>query len=184
MNIYYFTPYSLEKNLGAAYNHYMELLPSDEDWACFTDGDAMFLTPDWGHLIQNAVESHPETGMFTCYTNRVGNKQQLYRGIFNENRDLLAHRNVAKVCHETGKNRTKELTRPISGIMMIIQKKTWRQFLFKDGLLTVDNDISARLLQAGLKIRLIESIYMVHYYRMAEGKKYKKHLEVPKNNFL
>jgi GT2 family glycosyltransferase len=179
MNIYYFTPYALNKNLGAAYNHYMELLPNDDDWACFIDGDAMFLTPDWGHLIQKAIEAFPETGMFTCYTNRVGNKQQLYRGIFSNNQDMGAHRNIAKVCHEIGKNRTKKLSGPISGVMMIIQKKTWREFLFKDGLLSVDNDISKRLLQAGKEIRLIESIYLLHYYRMAEGKKYKKHLEVP-----
>jgi GT2 family glycosyltransferase len=184
MAIYYFTPYALDKNLGAAYNHYMELLPEDDDWACFIDGDAMFLTPDWGHLIQKAIEDYPETGMFTCYTNRIGNKQQLYRGIFSENRDVVAHRNIAKVCHETGKNRTRQLSRPISGIMMIIQKRTWKQFPFKDGLLTVDNDISARLLNAGLKVRLIESIYMLHYYRMAEGKKYKKHLQLPQKTML
>lgn len=184
MAIYYFTPYALDKNLGAAYNHYMELLPEDDDWACFIDGDAMFLTPDWGHLIQKAIEDYPETGMFTCYTNRIGNKQQLYRGIFSENRDMVAHRNIAKVCHETGKNRTRVLSRPISGIMMIIQKRTWKQFPFKDGLLTVDNDISARLLNAGLKVRLIESIYMLHYYRMAEGKKYKKHLQLPPKTLL
>jgi GT2 family glycosyltransferase len=176
MAIYYFTPYAPDKNLGAAYNHYMELLPTDDDWACFIDGDAMFLTPDWGHLIQKAVEKFPETGMFTCYTNRVNNKEQLYRGVFNHNRDMIAHRNIARVCHEIGKNRAKKLTRMISGVMMIIQKKTWREFPFCNGLLGVDNDISKRLLDAGKEIRLIESIYLLHYYRLAEGRTYKKHL--------
>jgi GT2 family glycosyltransferase len=176
MNIYYSKPYALDKNLGAAYNRYMELLPNDDDWMCFLDGDTMFLSPDWGHLIQKAIEKYPETGMFTCYTNRVGNKQQLYRGIFNNNRDMVAHRNIARVCHEIGKNRVKKLTRMISGVMMIIQKKTWKEFPFKDGLLTVDNDISKRLLDAGKEIRLIESTYLLHYYRLAEGRTYKKHL--------
>jgi len=142
MNIYYFTPYSLDKNLGAAYNQYMELLPSDDDWACFLDGDTMFLTFDWGHLIQNAVESHPEAGMFTCYTNRVNNPNQCYRKYFSENRNIVAHRNIAKVCRETCKNRVKELTRSISGMMMIIQKKTWKQFPFIEGIIGVDTDIS------------------------------------------
>jgi len=176
MAIYYFTPFALDKNLGAAYNDYMELLPNDNDWACFIDGDTMFLTPDWGELIQDAIDEHPEAGMFTCYTNRVNNQQQLYRGKFNNNSDIIAHRNIAKVCHEIGKNRVKALTRIISGVMMIIQKKTWKEFPFTDGLLGVDNDISQRLLNAGKPIYLIQSIYLLHYYRMAEGRTYKNHL--------
>jgi GT2 family glycosyltransferase len=90
---------------------------------------------------------------------------------------MIAHRNIARVCHETGKNRAKKLTRMISGVMMIIQKKTWRAFPFCDGLLGVDNDISKRLLDAGKEVRLIESIYLLHYYRLAEGRTYKKHLK-------
>jgi GT2 family glycosyltransferase len=176
MPIYYFTPYALDKNLGAAYNHYMELLPGNDDWACFLDGDTMFLSPDWGHLIEKAISEFPDTGMFTCYTNRVNNKEQLYRGVFNNNRDIIAHRNIALVCHEIGKNRAKKLTRMVSGMMMIIQKKTWREFPFSDGLLGVDNDISQRLLNAGKEVRLIESIYLFHYYRLAEGRTYKNHL--------
>jgi len=179
MDIFYFTPYATDKNLGAAYNRYMELLPNDDDWACFTDGDTMFLTTDWGHTIQNAIENNPNAGMFTCYTNRVNNKEQLYRGNFNPNRDIIAHRNIAKVCHEIGKNRVKKLERMISGVMMIIQKKTWKEFRFGDGLLGVDNDISKRMLKAGKQILLIESIYLMHYYRLAEGRTFTEHLKLP-----
>lgn len=177
MGIYYFTPYSLDGNLGAAYNDYMELLPADEDWACFIDGDAKFLTPDWGEIIANTIKLHPEAGMFTCYTNRVNNPQQLYRGKFSEVRDIVHHRNIAKVCRELGKNKVKVLNRMISGVMMVIQKSTWKKFKFKDGLLGVDNDISQRLINAGKPIYLMEGIYMLHYYRMAEGRTYKKHLQ-------
>jgi GT2 family glycosyltransferase len=176
MAVYYFTPYALDKNLGAAYNHYMNLLPKNNDWACFTDGDTMFLTFDWGHLIQKAIDEHPDTGMFTCYTNRVNNPNQCYRKQFSENRSIVAHRNIAKVCRETCKNRVKTLDRAISGMMMIIQKKTWREFPFADGIIGVDTDISKRLLAAGKRILLIESIYLLHYYRLAEGGKYKEHL--------
>jgi len=178
MGIYYFTPFALDKNLGAAYNKYMELLPDDNDWACFTDGDAMFLTPDWGELIDRVVAEHPEAGMFTCYTNRVNNQQQLYRGRFSENCDIIAHRNIAKVCRTLYINRVKQLSRMISGVMMIIRKKTWREFPFEDGLLGVDNAISKRLLDAGKTVYLIEGIYMLHYYRMAEGRKYTSHLQL------
>lgn len=177
MAVYYFTPFAADKNLGAAYNHYMKLLPNDDDWACFLDGDVMFLTPDWGLLVERAIGLHPDCGMFTCYTNRVNNKEQLYRGYFSNGRDMVAHRNIARVCHETGKRRHRKLTRMISGMMMVIQKRTWYDFPFSDGLLGVDNDISKRLLKAGRDIRLIESLYLLHYYRLAEGRTYKKHLK-------
>lgn len=176
--IYYFTPYALDKNLGAAYNHYMELLPNDDDWACFIDGDACFLTPDWGSVISNVVDQYPDTGMFTCYTNRIANPQQLYCGKFSENADIRYHRNIAIVCRQVNPHKVSDLSRPISGIMMIIQKKTWRDFPFKDGLLSVDNDISNRLLKAGKKVRLIKGIYMFHYYRFNEGRKNVKHLQI------
>jgi len=177
--IYYFTPYSLDKNLGAAYNHYMELLPNDDDWACFTDGDTMFLSSDFGHIINEVVEKFPDTGMFTCYTNRVSNKFQRYGGGFSEVADIRHHRNIAIVCERTGRGKILELNGMISGMMMIIQKKTWYDFPFKDGLLSVDNDISKRLLIAGEKILLIKGIYLLHYYRLAEGRGYKKHLQIP-----
>lgn len=176
--IYYFTPFALDGNLGAAYNQYMQLLPNDDDWACFVDGDAMFMTPDFGKVIADVVEKNPETGMFTCYTNRVANKEQLYRGIFSESADMLHHRDIAFVCRSVMADKTEELTRPISGVMMLIQKRTWKEFPFKDGLLSVDNDISRRLMQAGRKVLLMRGIYLLHYYRMREGRRNTKHLEV------
>jgi GT2 family glycosyltransferase len=176
MKVYYFTPYATDKNLGAAYNEYMQLLPNDDDWACFLDGDVMFLIPDWGDVIHQAIEKHPDTGMFTCYTNRVNNPQQLYRGSFNENGDIRAHRNIAIACREINRCRAIPLTRVISGMMMIIQKKTWKEFRFTDGLLKVDTDISRRLLKSGKPVRLIQGIYLLHYYRMNEGRKYTEHL--------
>ncbi len=177
MDIYYFKPWASDGNLGKAYNKYMQLLPDDDDWACFLDGDTMFLVPDWGELIEKAIRENPNTGMFTCYTNRVNNPEQLYRGKFSEIHDIIAHRNIAKVCREIGRNKIKPLTRMISGMMMIIQKKTWKEFHFSDGLLGVDSDISQRLLDAGKPVCLIPSIYLLHYYRMAEGRTYKKHLQ-------
>jgi GT2 family glycosyltransferase len=176
MKVYYFTPYATNKNLGAAYNEYMELLPNDDDWACFLDGDTMFLIPDWGNIIQQAIEKHPDTGMFTCYTNRVNNPQQLYRGMFSENGDIRAHRNIAIACRELHPYQVTPLSRVISGMMMVIQKKTWKEFRFGDGLLGVDTNISRRLLKAGKPVMLMQGIYLLHYYRMNEGRHSTEHL--------
>jgi GT2 family glycosyltransferase len=176
--IYYFTPYSFEKNIGDAYNQYMELLPNDEDWACFIDGDAMFLIPDFGHVIADVVERYPDTGMFTAYTNRVANRQQLYRGKFSDNADIRYHRNIARVCKEVNHHNVTDLQLPISGVIMVIQKKTWKEFPFSEGMLGVDNDISRRMLQSGRKVQLMQGIYMLHYYRFNEGREHTKHLQL------
>ncbi|MFA5420045.1 MAG: hypothetical protein WC341_16450 [Bacteroidales bacterium] len=175
--IYYFTPYSFEKNIGDAYNQYMELLPDDEDWACFIDGDACFLIPDFGHVIAGVVEKYPDAGMFTGYTNRVANIQQLYRGKFSDNADIRYHRNIARVCREVNHCKVTELNLPISGVIMVIQKKTWREFNFSEGMLGVDNDISRRLIRAGRKVMLMQGIYMLHYYRFNEGRRNTQHLQ-------
>ena len=73
MNIYTLIPYDLEKNLGGAYNKFMDLL-EDDDWAVFLDHDAMFTTTDWMKTIQETITQNPEYGFFTCLTNRIGSE--------------------------------------------------------------------------------------------------------------
>ena len=58
--IYHRTVWATDKNIGAAYNREMELLPNDSDYACFLDADAMFLTPYFGSLIESVVKEYPE----------------------------------------------------------------------------------------------------------------------------
>jgi len=41
----------------------------------------------------------------------------------------------------------------------------------------VDSKISYAVLEAGLKIRLIKELYILHYCRLAEGMDYDKHLK-------
>ena len=96
MKIYYFTPFALDKNLGGAYNEYMQMLPNDDDWACFVDADTMFLCSDFGKQIHAVVSKYPDAGMFTCYTNRVGNQAQLYGGYMGKIADVRYHKRLAQ----------------------------------------------------------------------------------------
>lgn len=66
--IFYGTPYSIEKRLGRAYNTFMVLLPQPMDFGCLSDGDTMFTTPDYGHLIQRVVEETPACRLFYAPT--------------------------------------------------------------------------------------------------------------------
>ena len=68
--IYFFTPYSFEKKLFEAYDGYMDLVPNDNDWVCFLDGDTFFFENNFGHQIREYTERYPEAGMFTSYASR------------------------------------------------------------------------------------------------------------------
>lgn len=173
--IYYFTPSSTDKNLGMAYNLYAQLLKTD-DWMCLQDRDVMFLQEDYLHIIQETVDKHPEVSLFTCLTNRVGNPRQCYKGEISEDPNILNHYDIAK---SLGSQRTDVVytENVISGHLMLIQKKTWSKIGgAKNGLLSVDNDISRKVLASGGKIGIMQGLYVFHYYRMKSGRLDKSHL--------
>lgn len=175
--IYFFTPYSQTKEFGVACNNHCRLVPNDEDWICIMDGDCMFLTPDFGTVMQQYIDKYPETGLFTCLTNRVGTDSQMWPGMFEE-KDILEHRKVAMELRDKKHLEVKELGKFISGYLMLFKKSTWLKvggFVTK-GVLAVDNHFSSAIYNRQMKIRLMESLYVLHYYRMAEGVHDKSHL--------
>jgi len=94
--IYYFSPFSVEKNLGAAYNQHMALI-GDDDYAVLTDGDTCFLTPDYGMIISQYIAAHPNA-VLTCWTNRINEKaeQQWKHAELRESSDMKLHLEIAK----------------------------------------------------------------------------------------
>lgn len=146
----------------------MSLLPNDDDWMCFTDLDTCFLDPKDPEKIEYFIDKYPDTGIFTCYTNRVGNKYQLLNGIKSEDSDILNHIKIAKSISGD----CKEIKSIISGMCMIVKKSTWSKVGgFQNGLLGVDNKFSHIVLRYGMKIRLIESVYLFHVYRLDTNSK-------------
>lgn len=177
MQIHYMTPFALDKNLGAGYNRCFELVKKQEDYICFVDADAMFLTPDYGSQLFEIVKKNPGAGMFTCLTNRVANKMQLYKGKVSEDPDIRNHRRIAMSLQMSHRHTLKRVRRPVSGVLMMVQKKVWLSHRFPNGLLGVDNTFTQRLLDAGLPVYVMMGVYVFHYYRFVEGIKYKKHLQ-------
>jgi len=176
--IYYVVPYSLTKNIGEAYNDYMKLIPRDKDFACFMDGDIMFLNFDWGHIIQEVVDQLPDAGLISCYTNRISkNKLQLYG---EDSSDILVHRLIAKQLDKEHRGEYLKINKKVSGFLMVIQKRTWKEMggfpAIPGKILDIDGLISRRILSMGKHIYLMEGLYVFHYYRMAEGRKFKDHL--------
>ncbi len=177
MSIFYFVPYSLERNIGKAYNQYMALLPNDNDYGVLMDGDTMFLTFDWGHAIAEVIKKVPNAGIITCQTNRIRQKKQLYD---ESSPDILVHRLIAKTLDEKYRGQVRKINTHISGFFMAIQKKTWKQvgkFPEADGkLLTIDNAFSRKVMKSNKDIYLMRGMYVFHYYRFAEGKNHTGHL--------
>lgn len=189
--IYFFTPYSFEKKLFEAYDTYMNLLPNENDWACFLDGDTLFFENNFGHQIQEHINRYPDTGIFTSYASRSSYHFMVPKGTNQESDSIIYHRNRSKEIYDQLHGKVKEINDHISGHMLCIKKSTWaliRPQLLKvcDGanLLGVDTQISNQILGIGLKIRLIRGIYLFHYYRLVEGKGYKQHLMDQKINVL
>ena len=110
--IYYSIPYSTQKNIGACYNSVMENLPNDKDFACFVDGDTIFTTSNFGDQISQVVGENPNVRFFTCYTNRIGYKQQIYPLVDKDNNDIEYHRELGKSLQE--ENGTKCIILPNS----------------------------------------------------------------------
>jgi GT2 family glycosyltransferase len=180
--IYFFIPYSTEKDLGKCYNEMMSLLPNDEDYACFTDGDAMFTTHNFGHQIKEITETYPEVPLFTAMTNRVGTKYQCVGGVW-ETEALKIHWEIgaqfAQEDYLTCADITnKAIESPFSGVLILLRKKEWKDCGgFKEGIgmLGADNSIHQRIVNMGKKVYLMTGVYVLHWYRGGEAKN-KQHL--------
>lgn len=178
MTIHVKTPYAEDKNLGRAYNQAFEDI-EERDWVCLIDHDVMFLTPDAIGLMYEYVRSFPETGIFTCYTNRIHPLavDQLLDGKVNENTCVKYHSERAYNQKRFGITVT-EVNHVISGFLMLISKKTWRAMKFPETgkCLGVDNFFSQAILGAKKKIYRMNSLYVWHSYRLQNGITNKDHL--------
>ena len=170
--IYYFTPYSTEKNLGKYYNECMAMIPFGS-WACFTDGDAMFTTPDFGHQLEDIVRLYgDEYKLFTAKTNRVGTKYQCVEGVWDID-CMSTHRNIGKMLQLNKRLELNDITNapPMSGVLMLLEKNTWNKSnKFKEaGLLGIDNSIHYSIRNTGNRVGLMEGVYIQHFYRNGSG---------------
>lgn len=170
--IYYFTPYSTEKNLGKYYNDCMAMIP-DGSWACFTDGDAMFTTVNFGHQLEEVILQNPEYSLFTCLTNRVGTIYQTVEGVWGDN-DIYRHRMLGDYLQRDNDVQVEDITNnpPLSGVLMLLNKKAWfNSDRFKEGgMLGIDNSIHRSIKNSGGKVGLMLGVYLFHWYRGGDRK--------------
>ena len=181
--IWFFTPYDQQKKLLWAIDRYFELIKNPDDWVVICDGDTAFLTPDFGAQLLQYTQSYPDTGLFTCYASRCHYGIQVPKGVNIFSDSILYHHEIAKRQALDFKNEVLEISRKIAGHLMILKKGTWDRIKEEvyskarsKNILGVDTQISYAILEAGLKIRLMKGIYILHYCRLAEGMDYNNHL--------
>lgn len=181
--IWFFTPYSIEKKMFSAWDKYMDLVPNPDDWVCMMDGDILFLRSDFGHHIQAYIDRYPDTGIFTCYASRSGTPYMMPEKNISTNSSIIDHRIKAEKHYKYQNLEVADIEKRVTGHLMVIKKATWlsirnqvsEKCIDKD-ILSVDSAISNTVLACGMKIRLMKGIYVLHYYRLVEGAKSKKHL--------
>lgn len=173
------TPFALDKNLGKAYNLAFKGL-SDDDWVCLIDHDVMFLTPNAVRIMYEYIEEFPDTGIFTCWTNRIHElaKDQLVFDVPSDNTDIrfwIAEANLQESV--VAKFKATEIKHEISGFLMLVSKKVWNKIKFNETgkALGVDNDFSLNVLASGKKILRMDRLLVWHTYRI-ENIRDKSHL--------
>ncbi len=187
MHIHYFNPFSIKRDFVEEIDYYMSLVPLPHDWACFRDGDTMFVRGDYGNCINQYVTKYPETGLFTCYASRCHYSFQVPEITDMDNPSISYHREIANQLHAEFQpgQQTDIINQRIAGHMMLLRKSTWlkirtvvfRKVRYKNlQLLGVDTQISKAVLQTGMDIKLMKGIYLVHYLRFNEGFKNATHL--------
>lgn len=175
--IYYSIPFNSDKNLGRSYNDFMHILPRNDDYACFVDGDTIFTTPNYGVIIENIVNENKDVGCFTAITNRVACKWQIAPGVDINNNDMAYHRKFGQNIQEVYGTYCEDVTNkgandPMSGFLILIKKSVWLKcgkFLEKK-MLGIDNDIHEKILKKNEKMYMMKGVYLYHWYRWPDIK--------------
>ena len=172
------TPFRIDKNLGLAYNEEFALCP-DGDWLCLIDHDVLFLTPDAVNIMELYVEKYPDTGLFTCFTNRIHPLaiNQLVDGVPSDN-DCIGYWQERAYNQKRLLPQVTPIGHEVSGFLMLISKAVWQSvggFLDTGVALGVDNKFSWRLLHAGKSIARMDALLVWHSYRLKDIKD-KSHL--------
>lgn len=158
------TPFSLEGDLGKAYNEALELLP-DDAWAVLMDHDMMLTTREWYRQLEEAVAFIPHAGAIVAMANRIAAPWQQIGDP--DNHDVAHHRQFGR---ERLKARTLldiTNTKGFGGVLFALSKAAWREVGgFAEGAtLCVDHSIHFKLRDAGRRIYLLESLYVYHWRR-------------------
>jgi hypothetical protein len=178
--IYHIQPYACDLHYGREINKHIDLLP-DDAWIVLRDYDTLWLSPNYGVIINNAIASYPDTDLFTVQTNRLGNPKRCYNGIRSKESDIEKHLIIAQEQELKHEHRCIDVAdRTVAGMVMIFPKRVWLENPFDD-LKIIDQQASfdvrwTRKIKG--PIRKIMGLYIWHTYRLGKVVQSTQHLEI------
>ena len=173
----YIVGWDTNKNIGRSLNRQIERMGEDE-WVVVTDGDACFMTPYFGKIIEDAIMRYPDTSLFGCYTNRIGLNYQTIDGQISENYNALYHKRIAEDRANKYWSQCHKIDSTVAGFFMCFPRKVWEDNKFNEELFDAtgyngkgalfDYLFCEKLIKENHNIRLIRGLYMFHFYRAGE----------------
>jgi len=166
------------KDLGFYYNEIKDKYKGSEykdDWICLLDHDARFLNDRWYPIMEKHIKkSGDEFKLFTCLTNRIGNKVQRIDEMWDEDRNLqhflFSNQLDDGILHEMPKQS------PISGVLLLFPCHLNVRFRELGRCLGVDNYFHWDIIDNGYKAGLMMDLYVYHWYRFNKGHENVDHL--------
>lgn len=160
-------PFEPGGRLGEDYNRVME--ETKHDWVLFLDHDVFLCNPHWYHLCQFSIQSQPKAGMFSCWTNNLGDTPQRHPDA-PVTHCLIEHKKFARVIWDQYQYSLTGIGK-CSGMLMLISKKAWgavgcfpAQGLFKE-----DWTFTKRLVKGGFQVFRIDGLYVYHMRDRDDG---------------
>lgn len=184
--IHFTIPYSPDHQFFKAICNEFEKVQDPNDWVVIMDGDTMFLQPDFGAQLQEYIDKYPHTGMFTCYASRCSYDYQVPPDVDQENPNMLYHKMVSDRVRDLYQGKIRSIDTRIAGHLMMIKKSTWTKILpmlsdriqrKQKAVLGVDTQITWSIIRSGMKVNLMMGVYVLHYFRLLEGRSYKSHVK-------
>ena len=166
--IIYSNPFRSDKNIGKAYNEFIECLNVPLDtWIVIQDGDIAYLTDDWGKRIEDSIAlDGNKFGLIGCKTNRIRGRHQLHEHIFSSDFNVKNHHEIAKEYNEIG---IEPINRDdvIAGYLMAFTKRTWLMAGgFTEKTPSADAIFNEKVRNLGKQIGQFKNLYVFHCYRL------------------
>lgn len=172
MNIFYISPYDRNSppNIGGAINKMIrKTLSSPDDWFVLQDYDCMFLLPDSKSQLEQILW-RTKYDILGPRMNRLGNDYQLSPGMFDET-DIRKHIALATYLSDEYWLKVKKFSGgPLAAACLCFKRSTWERLGgFDEHSLAFDTLFCHRAELAGMKLGIMEGIYIWHTYRLSKA---------------
>ena len=163
------TPWNSNKNIGQAYNSFMNRLYPNE-YAFFRDRDTYITDKFYGKHIEDIISLYPDVAVFSVCTNRVMCKWQIAQGVDRHSNDLNYHEEFGKNLLSGNYLSVKDVTNEkpfMSGVGFVVAKWFWTRIggVSEKGMAGIDNAIHKAVIESNSKLFLMEGVYLYHWYR-------------------